>query len=69
MIANAIKTGGLNQLHEITAAVHETGAIDYTIDRANTEANTAISAIECISNSIYKEALVNLAKSCISRRN
>ncbi|MBL4866770.1 MAG: octaprenyl diphosphate synthase [Pseudomonadales bacterium] len=69
MISNAIKTGGLDHLNEISAVVKETGALDYTMERATAEANQAISALKCIPESIYKEALVNLAKSSISRRN
>jgi len=69
MIAKAIKTGGLNHLKEITETVQKTGALDYTIDRANAEADKAITALECISDSIYKEALTNLARLSVDRRN
>lgn len=69
MISRAIKTGGLDHLNEITQAVQQSGALNYTIERANSEANRAISALECIPTSIYKEALINLAKSSINRRN
>jgi len=62
MIREAIVSGnGLSQLDPILAALEDTGALDYTLEQAQLEANKAINALSIIPDSEYKQALTSLA--------
>ena len=45
LIRQAIIDGGLDQLEEITKIIEKTGALQYTADRAQEAADTAIAAL------------------------
>ncbi len=61
IIRQAIKSGGLEELDEITGAIEQTGALAYTAERARQEASTAMAAITDLPVSEYKDALYALA--------
>ncbi len=68
LIREAIIEGGLDQLDEITRIIEETGALQYTADRAQEAADTAIAALAEIPDSDYKKALVAVADFAVRRR-
>ncbi len=61
-IREAIKTGGLDQLSVITEAIEATNAISYTKNLAEEEAKRALASIKDVPQSLYKEALEDLAQ-------
>lgn len=67
IIINAIKNGNRDAFNEIYAIVQKTQAIVYTEQRAEAEAQMAIEALTLLPESIYKDALVTLAKFSVQR--
>ncbi|CAM3719342.1 Octaprenyl-diphosphate synthase [Vibrio aerogenes CECT 7868] len=68
IIREAIKTGnGMSHLDDIMLAMNETGAFNYTRQKAEEEANKAIDALKIIPESDYKEALIALADIAVHR--
>jgi octaprenyl-diphosphate synthase len=68
MIRSAIKHGdGMEYLDDILAAMKQTGALVYTQDKAEQEADKAISAIAILPESEYKQALISLAHIAANR--
>ncbi|MBA6224560.1 octaprenyl diphosphate synthase [Colwellia sp. MB02u-18] len=68
MIRSAIKHGdGMEHLDDILAAMKETGALVYTQDKAEQEADKAINAIAILPESAYKQALISLAHIAANR--
>jgi len=68
-VRHAIETGGLEQLDTIIRDVQECGAIEYTEQCAQEQADLAIAALPPLGDSEYKEALINLAHASVKRRN
>ncbi|MCB5162061.1 octaprenyl diphosphate synthase [Marinomonas algarum] len=68
-VKQAILTGGLEQLDTIIKDVQGCGAIEYTQQRAQEQADLAITAIACLPDSTYKTALIALANASVKRRN
>ena len=67
MINDTIKNGGLDHINEIIEIVKRTGGIDYTIERAKSEAETAKQALEIIPDSEYRKALLAIADLAVNR--
>lgn len=67
MIRHAIETGGLKDLENIKVAIEDTGAIKYTAQLAQDEADRAIAAIAGLPGSEYLEALHALARFAVQR--
>ncbi|MGF1757985.1 octaprenyl diphosphate synthase [Photobacterium sagamiensis] len=68
MIREAIEKGnGLDKLEPILACMRETGSLEYTQQRAEDEADKAITALAPIPESDYKEALIALAHLAVQR--
>jgi len=67
MIETAIETGGLDKLDEIIAAVKSSGALNYTINKAEEESALAIKALEIVPDSKYRTALESLAVLAVHR--
>lgn len=68
MIRSAITDGnGLAMLEPILAALSETGALNYTLAKAQVEADKAISALAPLANTPYKDALIALANMAANR--
>ncbi|QUX93562.1 octaprenyl diphosphate synthase [Marinomonas sp. A3A] len=68
-VRQAILTGGLEQLETIINDVQHCGAIEYTQQKAQEQADLAIKAIEPLPESDYKAALIALANASVKRRN
>ena len=67
MIRESITKGIIKNLPEVIEAIRETKAIEYTQEIASTEIDKAILALDVLPDSIYKEALINLANFAIKR--
>lgn len=68
MVREAIENGGTDQFEPILAAITRTGALDYTLQRAQAEATAAAEKISGLPSSPYKESLLNLCSYSITRR-
>ena len=68
LIRKAIVDGGLDQLDRISAIIEATGALDYTAQRAQESADTAIAALLNVPESNYKQALIGIAEFSVRRR-
>jgi len=67
MIKDAIEHGGLEQIEAITETIHTTGALKYTQEIAQKEAQQAIAQLDHIPDSRYKQALITLANFSVER--
>lgn len=67
LIRNAIEQGGLENMAQVIKAVKETGALDYVRQLARDEANAANAAIQHLSDSTYRTALLQLPAFAVSR--
>ena len=70
LIREAIeKANGMQHFDKIMQALNETNALEYTKKRAMEEADKAISAIQILPESEYKQALISLAHLAANRKN
>lgn len=68
MIREAIeKANGMDKLEQILAVLDETGALQYTTQKAHDEADKAIAELAVIPDSEYKQALIALAHLAVQR--
>ncbi len=67
LIRTAIEQGGLEQIDSITQTIEHTGALDYTRSIARQEAERAITQLDAIPDSIYKQAMISLAHFSVER--
>ncbi|PCJ44927.1 MAG: octaprenyl diphosphate synthase [Moraxellaceae bacterium] len=67
LIRHAIKHGGLEQLEAITAAVKNSGALEYTQRAAQQQSELAKEALSGVPSSAYKDALIALADLAVNR--
>jgi len=67
LVRKAIRKGGLDDLQPVLDVVKATGAIEYTQEKAQQEADKAITALENISESSFKETLKQLADIAVKR--
>ena len=63
----AVREGGRSRIKEVLVAVESTGAIAYTSRAAQAEASSAISALEAVPASPYRDALQTLAEFSVVR--
>jgi octaprenyl-diphosphate synthase len=68
LIRTAIESDGIGQLDEVHSIIKSTGALDYTVSRAQAAVDLAIDAISGMPESDYKQALVALAEFSVRRR-
>jgi octaprenyl-diphosphate synthase len=68
VIREAIEQGDINRFEEVLRIVQQTGALDYTRQQAQLEADKAIAELSAITDSQYKQSLVELAKLAASRQ-
>ncbi|QIR16105.1 octaprenyl diphosphate synthase [Shewanella aestuarii] len=70
LIKEAIEKGdGTQAIDEILAALSESGALEYTQQKAEQEAQKAIDALDVLPESEYKQALIALANLSVNRKN
>jgi len=67
IVREAIKHGGLEHLDAIIDAIHSSGALDYSQQVAQREADQATAALNAVPNSRYKTALQQLITLSIHR--
>lgn len=68
VIRKAIINGGLEDIDRIAKTIHETGALAYTVRRAEKAASEAIDALDALPDSRFKESLIGLAHFSAQRR-
>ena len=68
LIRAAVLEGGIDRLDEIKGIIEKTGALDYTLSRAQEAADAAIGALADIPDSEFKQALVAIADFAVQRR-
>ncbi len=68
LIRAAITEGGIDQLDDILEAIHATGALDYTLERAGQHAQTAKACLEGIPDSDELRAMSMLADFALNRK-
>jgi octaprenyl-diphosphate synthase len=67
LIRRAIEQGDRGHIAAVIETIESTGAIAYTAKLANKEADLAISALQTLPDSRYKEALTGLAEFSVNR--
>ena len=67
IVHEAIRTGGLDAIDEVIAAVESAGSLAYTARLAANEADLAGEALGALPNSPYRDALAGLAEFAIGR--
>jgi octaprenyl-diphosphate synthase len=67
LIREAIETGKAERFDEINRAIIDTGALQYTIDQAQSESDAAKREIASLEDSDYKQALIYLADYAVER--
>nr|HAT8712966.1 octaprenyl diphosphate synthase [Legionella jordanis] len=67
LIKSSIQYGSLHNLEAILAAIEETNAIEHTRKYAESEVDRALTALQPVPPSVYKEALEELALFAIKR--
>ncbi|EFP95906.1 octaprenyl diphosphate synthase [Vibrio caribbeanicus] len=69
LIKQAIENAnGMDHLQEILDIMKQTGSLDYARQKAYQEADKAISELNCIPESDYKQALITLAHMSVNRK-
>ena len=67
LIRKAIENGGHDNMQDVCAIIESTGAIPYTAQAAQRQADLAIEALNPLPDSASKEALYGLAEFSVSR--
>lgn len=67
LVREAIREGSRDRLADILTVVNETGAIDYTMERAREQSEMAIAALSILPRTPHREALENLARFSVQR--
>ncbi|WP_024850364.1 octaprenyl diphosphate synthase [Hydrogenovibrio kuenenii] len=67
IVRRAIESEGLKLLPEVTEIIQNSGAIDFTVESAKSEAEKAKQAINILPESEYKVALTSLADLAVNR--
>jgi octaprenyl-diphosphate synthase len=67
LIRNAIENGGTDNMEPIRSAIESTGGLDYTARLAREEAEAAVASLAALPDSVYKQALADLARIAVER--
>jgi len=68
VIRSAIEQGDISRFDEVLLIVQQTGALDYTREQAQREADLAGAALANIPDTLYKQSLLDLAKIAATRQ-
>lgn len=68
LVAEAIRAGDPSQLEAILAAIEHTGALDYTLNKAREQVDSALVQLKALPESPYTRAMAELAEFAVSRR-
>ena len=69
LIADSIRNGDISRLAQIVDIIHQSGALDYTLNLAKGHAASAVSALRSLPDSTYKQAMIELAEFSVDRSN
>ncbi len=67
LIKSAIEKGGYDKIDQVQAIIQHTGALSYTEEMAQKQAQLAIDALACLPDSEYKTMLENIARLSVHR--
>lgn len=67
VIRSAIEHGGLDDIKRISAAITASGALAYTVRRAQQAAEEAVAALAPVPDSEFKQTLIELARDSVQR--
>ncbi|KAA1151785.1 octaprenyl diphosphate synthase [Pseudoalteromonas sp. FUC4] len=68
LIRDAIEhSNGMEHLEEILTALEQTNALEFTMQKAELEADKAIACLDFLAESDYKQALISLARIAVDR--
>lgn len=67
LVRGALASGGLGDLDRVLAAIHRSGALDYTRRQAEAEASAAAAALDSIPSTQYRDFLLQLAQFAVTR--
>ena len=67
IVRTAIENGGRERIDDVIEAVMDTGALEYTARAAEKEVEKAISFLDVLPDSKYKQAMITLAEYSTSR--
>ena len=68
LIRDAIEhCNGMEHLEEILSALKQTNALEFTMQKAELEADKAIACLDFLAESDYKQALISLARIAVDR--
>jgi octaprenyl-diphosphate synthase len=67
LVRNAIESGRIEDFDEINQVIHDTGALQYTLEQARSESAAAKTAIGALDDSRFKQALIFLADYAVER--
>lgn len=67
LVRGALASGGLDDLDRVLAAIHRSGALDYTRRQAEAEARAAAAALDSIPSTQYRDFLLQLAQFAVTR--
>jgi|GEM_PF-77936 len=67
IIRRSIATGGVDQLTRVIEIVQKSGALDYCQRRAQEETEAALQALSILSDTPYRQALINLTRLALHR--
>ncbi len=67
LVREAIESGRIEGFDEINQVINDTGALQYTLEQARTEAASAKAAIADVDDSAYRQALMFLADYAVER--
>ncbi|MBP7920200.1 MAG: polyprenyl synthetase family protein, partial [Limnohabitans sp.] len=68
LVKHAIEQGDVEALADIVHIVRETGAMQATREAASAEAQLALNALRVLPDSLYKEALSDVASQLLNRQ-
>jgi octaprenyl-diphosphate synthase len=67
LIREAVEQGGIEEFQPVLAMIRDTGALEYTRDRAREESSRACAAISGLPRSNYRDCLLQLADFAVTR--
>lgn len=67
IIRRAILEGGLDEIEHIALTIRNTGALAYTVSKAEEASAKAIAALDAVPDSAFKDSLIDLAHFAIRR--
>ena len=68
LVDEAIRAGNLAQLDQIVRLIHDSGALQASIEKARVRADAALSALDVLPESRWKSAMLALAHYSVGRQ-